>query len=361
MYNLFLFCVIVSSTLLLNACSNTARLNELAALKPSIPPDITELPGQLTLTEKYQFLEVTPAMERFISSLKLRSKSKQEQIDTLYRVMFYQKGYIIDYEMFETASAGETFEMKRGNCMSLTALMVALGRELGMNARFQEAKSKPVWHSENGVFTQLSHVNTRMYRDKNLSIVVDFYDKSLYNKNHGELLSDDVAEAFYYNNLASEALIKENYRQAYHYYYKALDIAPNLSFVWSNLGALLSRNNLYPLAEQSYLYAIELDPSKKNVLLNLRGLYIKTNRPQLARSLDKTIDRLYGDNPHYLKSIAEKALLVGDIATAVEYIHKANAILPGLIDPQKITLTKGDKKIEYEITQNKLKEIYIKQ
>ncbi|WP_143869687.1 hypothetical protein [Catenovulum sediminis] len=200
-----------------------------------------------------------------------------------------------------------------------------------------------------------------MYRDKNLSIVVDFYDKSLYNKNHGELLSDDVAEAFYYNNLASEALIKENYRQAYHYYYKALDIAPNLSFVWSNLGALLSRNNLYPLAEQSYLYAIELDPSKKNVLLNLRGLYIKTNRPQLARSLDKTIDRLYGDNPHYLKSIAEKALLAGDIATAVEYIHKANAILPGLIDPQKITLTKGDKKIEYEITQNKLKEIYIKQ
>ncbi|WP_143869683.1 transglutaminase domain-containing protein [Catenovulum sediminis] len=148
MYNLFLFCVIVSSTLLLNACSNTARLNELAALKPSIPPDITELPGQLTLTEKYQFLEVTPAMKRFISSLKLRSKSKQEQIDTLYRVMFYQKGYIIDYEMFETASAGETFEMKRGNCMSLTALMVALGRELGMNARFQEAKSKPVWHSE---------------------------------------------------------------------------------------------------------------------------------------------------------------------------------------------------------------------
>ena len=353
-----MFCVrIVSFSLCLLALSGCQHLPDYlksSVEQPVLPEPTVYFSEFKAPVEPYDFLQVTAEMQQFLAELNLDGMQESDKIVTIYDAIFKNKGFKIDYEMFTTASAGETFASKTGNCVSLTAMFVALGRHVGLKAKFQEANTAPIWHSENGIFTELHHINTLMYRNRNISVVIDLYDKYSYRPRDGKIISDEQSYAFYYNNKAAEAMMAYDNASAYYYYQKALTYAPDVAYIWSNFGTLFTRIKQHDLAEQVFRYALNLNPREYNALLNLRSLYYQTDRYELADNLNNIIDAEYGDNPHYLKSVAERALMVGDMQKAVEYINRVEEIRPGLIDPNSIILTNNqNQQIEYQIDVSK--------
>ncbi|EWH10756.1 hypothetical protein DS2_06886 [Catenovulum agarivorans DS-2] len=335
---------------LLFGCQHLPEYLRLSVDQPTIPQPNNYFSHFIPPDEKYEFLEVTPEMEDFLAQLDLEDMQESEKIITIYDAIFKSEGFKIDYDMFTTASAAETFETKVGNCISLTAMFVALGRHVGLNARFQEANTAPIWHSENGIFTELHHINTLMYRNRAISVVIDLYDKYTYRPREGRIISDEESFAFYYNNKAAEAMMEHDNAAAYYYYQKALSFTPDTAYMWSNFGTLFTRLKDYERAEQIFRYALNLNPREYNALLNLRSLYYQTERYELAENLNSIIDTEYGDNPHYLKSVAERALMSGDIEKAIVYIKRVEQIKPGLIDPNSIMLTNNqNQRIEYQL------------
>ncbi|MCU4677263.1 hypothetical protein N7931_16690 [Catenovulum sp. 2E275] len=342
------FCIIE-----LSACSLMPDYLLSQQQKPDLPEQLFELSPQLDTLDSTEFLAISPQMQSFVDNLQLEGLNAEAKVNKIYNSLFYNKGYLIDYEMFTTQTAAQTFEQKRGNCVSLTAMMVALGRAAGLNSQFQEAHSKPIWHSQNGVLTKLTHVNTVMYKKHDLSIVVDFNDKTYFNKNSGIALDDKQAQSVYLNNLGSEALIQNKLALAYRYYLQAIRLTPNESEMWNNMGALLNRLEKYELAETVLEYAISLDAKNYGVLINLQNLYGKTNRPEQQTQIQNIIHQLYADNPHYLKSLAERALIQGNIEAAIIYIKKANELKPNLIDPNSIYLQADNEMVHYQLSQAK--------
>ncbi|WP_440905247.1 tetratricopeptide repeat protein [Catenovulum sp. SX2] len=346
----FRFILLATCLIFLVGCQHLPDYLKLTVQQPNIPQPQAYFADFKAPIEKYDFLEVTPEMQQFLHDLQLDDMQESDKIITIYDAIFKNKGFNIDYDMFTTASAGETFASKTGNCVSLTAMFVALGRHVGLKAKFQEANTAPIWHSENGIFTELHHINTLMYRNRNISVIIDLYDRYAYRPRDGRVISDAESYAFYYNNKAAEAMMAHDNANAYYYYQKALSYTPELAYMWSNFGTLFTRIKEYELAEQVYRYALNLNPREYNALLNLRSLYYQTDRFELAENLNNIIDAEYGDNPHYLKSVAERALMSGDMEKAVDYIKRVEQIKPGLIDPNSIILTNNqNQRIEYQI------------
>ena len=57
------------------------------------------------------------------------------------------------------------------------------------------------------------------------------------------VISDDEAEAQFYNNLGVHALVKSDLPMAYAYFRLAEETMPGLPYIWSNLGVVLNRTN----------------------------------------------------------------------------------------------------------------------
>ena len=62
--------------------------------------------------------------------------------------------------------------------------------------------------------------------------------------------------ALFYNNLAADALIKQDFPRAYQYLKAAADADPNLEDVWVNLGVLYRFSEHHDLSEKAYRHAL---------------------------------------------------------------------------------------------------------
>ncbi|MEQ9568239.1 MAG: transglutaminase domain-containing protein, partial [Pseudomonadales bacterium] len=70
-----------------------------------------------------------------------------------------QDGLQLRYDNFRTFTAEEAFYQREGNCMSFTNLFVALAREAGVNARYQEVEIPPSWTADGDTWRYNLHIN----------------------------------------------------------------------------------------------------------------------------------------------------------------------------------------------------------
>ncbi len=105
--------------------------------------------------------------------------------------------------------------------------------------------------------------------------------------------------AMFYNNKSADALIKENYSQAYAYFRSALTIDPIFTAVWTNFGSLYRRTGHIKLAEKGYLKALSINKIDSTTLDNLAYIYSVTGREDKAANIRKKILARRMDNPFY--------------------------------------------------------------
>ena len=166
------------------------------------------------------------------------------------------------------------------------------------------------------------HVNA-VVQDRRTVYTVDVSRRKQLAVEQVRRLSDGEAKAQYYNNLGVDALIKQDLALAYAYFSMGLETDPRLSYVWSNLGVVLRRNNQTGDAILAYQAALQLDPRQTVALNNLYAIYDQDGELELAQKLAPRIEKYRRKNPYYLHYMAEIAIEEQRYSDAIKLLDRA--------------------------------------
>ncbi len=290
---------------------------------PDIAGDAALFASVSSVPPPNALLAADPAMRSFVEQIRPRLRSSTRQVDALIDALFDEQGLEIEYSASSTYTAAETFRRKRGDCLSVTALFIALAREMGLRASFQDVYTRPMWRRGQNLYINERHVSALVRLSSRESITVDFDTRASNYKVRSNIISDETALAQFYNNLAATALENGDRSRSHLLFRQAVQADPGLPFIWSNIGTLYASMGHYERAEQAYLYALNIDSGELSAMTNLVNLYRRTNRPNLARRYLERVATYQRRNPYYMQALAEDALARGDYERAERYALRA--------------------------------------
>jgi Tfp pilus assembly protein PilF len=275
-------------------------------------------------------LELTPEMIAFVEAQVDQGLSPTARLNSLLRSVMGGGKFKLIYDD-STRTAAETFEARRGNCLSFTNLFVAFARHLELDAHFQEVEIAPDWSSigQSSLFTQ--HVNVLVDFRHYTSRVVDFnfsyapeaeFDFDFLHERR--VVPDERARAHFFNNLGAERMLADRAPIEVHAYFReSLTSDPTFAAAWTNLGTLYRRSGLPGHAEASYLQALAQDNSSMVAMSNLASLYDEQGRVTEYEYYRDRVERHRDKNPYWHFALAKGALLEGDYAAARQHLEVA--------------------------------------
>ena len=142
-------------------------------------------------------------------------------------------------------------------------------------------------------------------------------------------ISDVDAQALYHNNIAMDALASENLERAWVHLVRALQLSPQTSHLWVNLGAVYRLAGQHRAAENSYLYALQLNPGERSAMNNLVVLYGIEGRAEDREHWALRVGRYRDANPYYHAWLGDRAGQTDDWRGALRHYEKALSLLPG--------------------------------
>jgi tetratricopeptide (TPR) repeat protein len=307
-YGLFL------SVLFLISCTSISIQN---------PPSVPDLVNQ----PKYdipdiELLAITPDMKVFVDLHTYGDNLRQGSAWSLAYAAMDPNIFNFDYDPLVTLSADQTFEKRVGNCLSFSSMFIAMAREAGMDAYFQEVEIPPTWSAVENNLLVGKHVNAVIYKN-NRTITVDVSRRKGREIERTRRISDTEALAQYYNNLGADALIAQDIALAYAYFRKGLKIDNRLDYIWSNAGVILRRNGQTQDAVLAYRVALELDPDQAAALNNLHLIYTEDGDLEAAEEFSLRVERNRRKNPYYVQHVAETAIEEHRYRDAIETAKKA--------------------------------------
>ncbi|MFI2812322.1 CDC27 family protein [Microbulbifer sp. JSM ZJ756] len=278
------------------------------------PVSTSRLPDQ-------DLLALSPEMHDYLSGIAPGARP-DSRLAALIRA-FEQQEFAVQYDANSTLTASDTYHQQRGNCLAFTLMMVAMSRELGADAYFNEVDVPPVWDSaEDQTFVVYRHINMvsesrrgRRVVDFNLEAYDPVYDQ--------RRLTDREAFAQYYSNRGIELMQQGNIELAFLHLRKAIDLQPGSGDLWSNMGALYSRAGQRTEAENSYRQALVLDAGHLVAISNLEHLYRAGGRTQLADAYARSARYHRERNPYYLYQKARSAYEEGEYEQAHHQLKRA--------------------------------------
>jgi Tfp pilus assembly protein PilF len=266
--------------------------------------------------------------------------TQQQKFKGNVRVYHYLEQYIENFDYVGvTLNADDAFNQNKGNCLTLAILTKALADIVGLNYEFQRVNSPPIYARNNQIMTLSAHVRTFIldpdYKDEpgyivftRPKIVIDYFPNN--NNVSGHYVSEEDFIAMYYQNLAADALMDENYDVAYSLLVHALKISPQNAETINSLAVLLMKNRQNRLAGQLLKFVIDNKRATANVFSNYILYLKKSGKTNAVDSFIAQIDEVEEDNPYKWLDLAQGALDKNTLALATKYFKKALKLAPYL-------------------------------
>jgi tetratricopeptide (TPR) repeat protein len=239
--------------------------------------------------------------------------SERKRLYTLVEILIDKVRFDPKNDRYGTRTAQETYDTGTANCLSLSNLFVAMARYVGLSVQYQEVPTPPNWIRTGEVLFNTRHIGAVIdinnhpshvvhlgYTETNRIIVwqsvsdqyffspsnLDPFENEI-NPRFGIPIPDQRALAQYFNNIASQYLAEGNLSDAFRYFVKAIKVDRKLSYAWSNLGVVYSRNNQFEAAEVAYLQGMSVIPRQDditalNIMNNLVKLYERSGDKEKA-------------------------------------------------------------------------------
>jgi len=172
---------------------------------------------------------------RSIKAVDRQSYTTERRLDQLLSQLYGKDGIRLSYASGHSTGATQTWNDKRGDCLSLTILTYAAARSLGLAPHMQEVRVPVAIDRRDGVDFINGHVNVFIRNNAVISIngrsiqsgglIIDF-DPQAGSLQMGQWLTEDQILARFYNNRATEYLVQREDESAYAYYKSAITADP---------------------------------------------------------------------------------------------------------------------------------------
>ena len=287
----------------------------------TIPPPLLNADPEIQVAE-VDVLAVTPEMEAFLERYILLYKDPQTKLNMLTLAVTSSGVLGFDYDEGRTLTAARAFETRSGNCIGFANMMIALAREAGLEADYQEVSRRPEWTSREDTLLLIKHINV-VVSSPRYSYVVDVSGIKFKPTERRRIISDSYAKALYYNNIGAEALLDGELPTAWSYLVKAIDADPALPDPWVNLGVVYGRNEQLSEAELVYQTALQIDGSEYSAMNNLYEVYLVQENLEAAEELRVKVEKYREDNPYYLMKLSEESLELGQYEESINLLQRA--------------------------------------
>ncbi len=308
-----------------------------ACAGPGLREDVASIPEQALLSGDVLFgrtietgsvadpgmFELDDEMRAFVAEHVDGSRASRERMRRLLSAMIESGLMSLDYDDAKTKTARQTFRDRVGNCISFTALFVALAREADLDVRFQTVEVPPIWYADSDLVILNNHVNALVKHNFGLRVVVDFNVTELKGDYETEEVSDEYALALYYNNKAMDALRDEDLETSFRLLKKSIETHPDIAGNWANLGVIYSRSDEDDYAIAAYHKALDLDRKHRPSLTNLASIHRSRGNAEQAEYYARQVRRYQDQNPYYHYYHALAAYNDGNLATAEKRLERA--------------------------------------
>lgn len=267
-------------------------------------------------------LAVSPEMTAFIDEYVNREGNQNERLAQLVIAVIGEDRFKLAYDD-STRTAQGTFDSRRGNCLSFTNMFVAMARDIGLDARYQEVEIPPDWSMSGQTFLLSEHVNVVLNMKNALPRVVDFNVYDFHSKNESHEISDERGRAHYFSNLGVEQMLGDDTQLAFAYLQQSLREDRKFASAWVNLGILHRREGYLDYAEVAYREALVLDRGNLLAMSNLANLYLEEGREDEAQQYLRRVQSHRLKNPFYRYQLANQAFTEGDYDTAIKNLKAA--------------------------------------
>ncbi|RKU24244.1 hypothetical protein C6500_00335 [Candidatus Poribacteria bacterium] len=334
---LVLMSLLCSCVNLVNTKTEVEPPLELLSLDPEINRSVPKFNSDVIFRTVVHpdVLGLTTGMASFIPLDAKQDQTLRRRVDALIDALSGEGFYEGTYEPSLSFTARETFEQKRGNCLSFTSLFVALAREAGLDAHFQRVRGMIAYDARNGILENQQHINVlvrrspaRMYED---DIIVDF-NRVRPKRSITRVISDDAAIALYLNNFGIDHLVNGNLDEAFRYLRAAIELDYKSPALWINLGTLYLRLGELENARKANVYALRLDSTNTAALAGLQIVHNRKGEPVKAKVLALKLRDLRNKNPYYHFALAQKAYARQDFRQS--QTHLAQSIKLRSDDPR---------------------------
>ena len=301
-----------SSSLGSEAVSPEALLESSPILAGAAPPDVT----------RADILAVTPEMQAFLDQYIEPGQYETYRLKRLLYALLGEGEFELVYDDV-TRTAPETFRDRHGNCLSFTNLFVAMARQAGLNAHYQEVDVPADWSLSGQSFLLMQHVNVFLDLGHDQTRIVDFNILDFNTTYERRVISDARARAHYYNNIGAEHMLGGESEAALANFRASLRQDAGFAPAWINLGILHRREGYPAWAERAYLQALDVDAFNLVAMSNLASLYEEQGLVERAAEYRDRVAAHRNRNPYYRFYLASEDFTNGDYGAAIGNLRYA--------------------------------------
>jgi tetratricopeptide (TPR) repeat protein len=305
---------LLAGILVLSACATQRPVD-------TTPPPLLNSGPQIQIAD-VDVLEVTLEMEAFLERYILSYENPEIRLNMLTLAVTSSGVLGFDYDEARTLTAAKAFQTRSGNCIGFANMMIALAREAGLEADYQEVFRRPEWTSREDTLLLIKHINV-VISSPRYSYVVDVSGVEIKPTERRRIIPDPYAKALYYNNIGAEALLEDELPMAWAYLVTAINTEPELPDPWINLGVVYGRNEQLNAAELVYQTALEIDHSEYSAMNNLYEVYLVQENMEAAEDLRVKVENYRERNPYYLMKMSEESLELGRYEESIKLLQRA--------------------------------------
>jgi Flp pilus assembly protein TadD len=318
-------CLVCLTTLALG-CSSGAEFHDGIGFSPDVVlagAALSRVEDAPALVDDREVLAVSPEMHDFLKTNVHRKASGQVRLQELVEAIVGAREFGLQFDE-STRTAAETFRQRRGNCLSFSNLFIAMAREVGLEANFQEVDIPPDWTVRNGTFVFNRHINVTVELGAAGTQAVDFNIGDFRSSYDRRTISDSRALAHFFNNLGVERMQAADSAAALAYFRKAIEENDRqFSPAWANLGTLFLRGGNLDYAEAAYLQALRVSGDDEVAMSNLVNLYeLRGDAARAAVYRDRVV-RHRNRNPYFHYYLARNEFAGQDYDAAIKHLKLA--------------------------------------
>ena len=268
-------------------------------------------------------LATNDSMRAFVAGL-AQIPNKAGRLRRLLQRMRDSGYFEIGYDAYSNLSAREAFAEKRGNCLSYTSLLIALAREVGLEASYQTVDVPPDYDSVNGMVVLIKHVNARVDDIPGRGpVTLEFSRKYASGIHDRQVMGDRFAAGLHYSNLAFSDDMAGDERGSFVYLRKAIEMAPDNPDFWTNLGVFYARRGHFDHAIAGYGLALGLDGHHRPAIRGLANAYAALGQDAKSRFYQRRVAHSRTRDAYAYYTLAQRAHEAGMPAESLELVSQA--------------------------------------